>query len=292
MADYGQDWGGLFREGPSRYSDRKQMQASGIDSGRTGIDREQLEAAIRFHVLGRVAHLHQQAAVGESAASAYEQPCETIYFRTLLGALLERDPVYFRAMLEQLEIAQAPLIAVCQTLVMPISEELGRMWIDDRETFATISVASARLQLLVNHIAGASNSNSARTSPDRRRKILLARMPGDDHTLGLTVIAGCFTQEGWDVDGGADLEAGDASIAMIANGVYSVFGVSVGSSARLEDVRSVISKANRLRKRKQFKIGVGGPAVAGHVRDFLEMGADFAACDARQALSCAEEAVR
>lgn len=289
MADFGDDRGGLAQESPSGIVGRGHLRSGFNGIGGSAFRRALLEAAIREHVVGRVVRHHRHDDVEKHDHQLQEPPREGIYFKTLLGALLERDPIYFHAMLKQLEAEHAPLIAVCQTLVMPISAELGRMWLDDSETFATISVASARLQMLVNHMAA---SHSRNTPSDARRKILLARMPGEDHTLGLTVIAGCFTEEGWDVDGGADLEAGRTALAMISDGAYSVFGISVGSTARINDVQAVISKTDRLRRQKNFKIGVGGPAVAGRVREFLDIGADFAACDAREALSLAEEAVR
>ncbi len=289
MADYG-DYAGRFdKTPPSKIANQELDHPVFSGASRLHIDRAKLELAIRDHVVRRVVMNHQHDGGAPHAAPAEPPSREGIYFKTLLGALLERDSTYFQAMLDQLEAEEAPLIAICQTLVMPISAELGQMWLDDRETFATISLASARLQMLVNHIAV---SHSRNVPSDARRKILFARMPGDNHTLGLTVIAGCFTEEGWVVDGGADLEAGRATLDMIGAGDYAVFGISVGSTARLDDVAAIISKSDGLRRQKKFKIGVGGPAVGGRANAFLDIGADFAACDAREALSLAEEALR
>ncbi len=252
--------------------------------GFSGDDREHLEQAIRDHVVARVIGYHSD---GDRAAN--DHGGDGVYFRTLLGALLEPDPRYFHTILEHLTREQAPLIAVCETLVVPIANELGRMWLNDTETFVSISIASSRLQSLINQLA---QERNLAARGNREKKILLARMPGDDHTLGLTVIAACFSEEGWTVDGGADLEAGDAAFAMLANGDYSIFGVSLGTRAHLDGFASIVARTHGLRVSRKPKIGVGGPVVAANPEIYLDIGADFAAADARQAVSFAEDMIR
>ncbi|MCB1428119.1 MAG: cobalamin B12-binding domain-containing protein [Nitratireductor sp.] len=253
-------------------------------SDRAGSFSNRLQNAIKDHVAGRVAGLHG-VQVNRRAPEI-----SSVYFTELLAALLEPDPRYMRLMIERLENDNAPLLAICDTLVMPISAALGKMWEEDSQSFVNISVATARLQTLVNKLSYARQNF---VSTEQRHRIFLARMKGDSHTLGLSMLAACFRERGWDVDGGPDEEISDRVVARILKGNYEMFGLSINIDSQLGEVEPIIRKVVEMRNRStaRLKIAVGGPIVAERMDQFLEMGADLVTNNARDAVFGAQELI-
>ncbi|MCB1430624.1 MAG: cobalamin B12-binding domain-containing protein [Nitratireductor sp.] len=251
---------------------------------RVGSFSNRLQNAIRDHVAGKVAGLHgvrHKPGIPEVSS---------VYYTELLAALLEPDPRYIRLMIERLENDEAPLLAICDTLVMPISTVLGKMWEEDSQSFMNISVATARLQTLVNQL---SYSRQSFVSPEKRHRIFLARMKGDSHTLGLSMLAACFRERGWDVDGGPDEEISERAVSRVIKGNYSIFGLSINIDSQVGEVEPIIRKVAELRSRGRGKpkIAVGGPIVAERMDLFLDMGADLVTNNARDAVFGAQELI-
>lgn len=247
-----------------------------LRNARGTLDRGKLENAIRHHLFTH-----------EDAAAA--QPLEgTIHFRQFLSALLEPDGKYFDAVRIRLKSERVPLLVICETLIGPVSTELGRMWCDDRHSFGTITAASARMQLLLNNL---SDPPATSIGMEARPRILLMRMPGNDHTLGLSVIAAVFEDEGWSVDGGASLEMGADALRMVREGGYTVIGLSVSALNTPDEVRAAVKRLRKAAPGPDIRFLVGGASVARHLDAFRDCGADFIAADVRDALKLANGTV-
>lgn len=242
-------------------------------------DRSKLEEAIRHHF-----H-HDASGPAEYPTNSADG---TIHFRQFLSALLEPDPKYFRAALERLRSEQAPLLVICETLIVPVAEELGRMWCEDQQSFSAITIASSRLQLLLTSL---SDVEGPSFYDEERPRILLMRMPSNDHTLGLSVIASVFYEEGWSVDGGPSLQAGNRAYAMARDGGYRMIGISVAVGSTTKDVSSVVKNLRSACTDPETSILLGGPGLASRDTELHAAGADIVARDVRQAIQLANDMV-
>ncbi|WP_394690203.1 B12-binding domain-containing protein [Hoeflea sp.] len=238
-------------------------------------DRGKLEQAIRHHLF------HHEETPDTIRVEDMLDVDGTIHFRQFLSALMEHDPRYFRAALERLRQEHVPLLVICETLIVPIAEELGRMWCEDTESFASVTAASSRLQLLLTSLTDADGPSFY---DEERPRILLMRMPSNDHTLGLSVIASVFHDEGWMVDGGPSLQSGKRAYDMARNGGYKVIGVSLAVASTTQDVATVIKNIRAACRGSDTKILLGGPALARREDALHATGADIVALDVRQAV--------
>ncbi|OCW58509.1 cobalamin B12-binding domain-containing protein [Hoeflea olei] len=245
-------------------------------------DRSKLEQAIRHHF-----HFDGSATQPQDCTC---HPCDgTVHFRQMLSALLEKDPKYFRALLDRLRAERVPLLVICETLIVPVAEELGRMWCEDEESFSSVTAASSRLQLLLTSL---SESDGPSFCDSERPRILLMRMPSNDHTLGLSVIASVFHEEGWSVDGGPSLTAGNRAYAMARDGGYKVIGVSVTVGSSTASIAAIIRKIRAACPDPETAILIGGPSLASRQEELRAAGADILATDVRQAIQAANALVK
>lgn len=275
----GEEAGKMAGQAPDRHPlDR------GLNTGSSSGFRDLLEQAIEHHVIDEVVSHHDKElldAVRERAAVR----ANALLYKGVLAALLETNPNRFQRLLERLAASKMPILDICDDLVLPIAHELGRRWSDDTESFVTIAVAMSRLQRFVTELMAARRGLIA-VQPDKRA--LFARMPGNKHTLGISVISACFAEDGWIVDGGSDLEIGPQTKDLLIKTNYAFFGLSVGSLCSLHDVKNVLSDARTSVPGSRLCIGVGGPGLIGRGGMFVEMGADFEATDLRRAISTAD----
>ncbi|MEM5471699.1 cobalamin B12-binding domain-containing protein [Hoeflea sp. AS60] len=283
--------GGYEQSAPSRHFSRRPPAGSaarstllsGIASATRTMkteDRGKLEEAIRHH-------FHYESS---DTAEADQQAMDgTVYFGQFLSAILEKDPKHFRIGLERLRSERVPLLVICETLVIPIAEELGRMWCEDEQSFASVTAATARLQLLLTSLSDVGGPSFC---DEDRPRILLMRMPSNDHTLGLSVIASVFHEEGWSVDGGPSLQAGNQAYGMVRDGGYQMIGVSVAVGSSTQDVSSVIKKIRSACLTPSLSILVGGPSLASREAELYANGADVVALDVRQAIQMANQIIK
>ncbi|WP_420408727.1 cobalamin B12-binding domain-containing protein [Hoeflea sp.] len=241
-------------------------------------DRGKLEQAIRHHLF------HHEDTPEPFRAEDMLGVDGTIHFRQFLSALMEHDPRYFRAALERLRNEHVPLLVICETLIVPIAEELGRMWCEDVESFASITAASSRLQVLLSSL---SEADGPSFYDEERSRILLMRMPSNDHTLGLSVISAVFQDEGWVVDGGPSLQTGKRAYAMLRDGGYQLVGVSVAAGSTTEDIAAVVRKLRKASADQPTRILLGGASLGDRHAEIKAAGADIVASDVRQAIQMA-----
>lgn len=250
------------------------LRGSGSQSQMGTADRSRLEEAIRHHF-----HHHETAA--DNGASDRRLMDGTVHFRQFLSTLLEKDPKHFRAALDRLRSERAPLLVICETLIVPVAEELGRMWCEDQQSFASITAATARLQLLLNSLADVEGPSF---HDEERPRILLMRMPSNDHTLGLSVISSVFHEEGWSVEGGPSLQAGNRAYGMAREGGYRMIGVSVAVGSTVDEISAIIKKIRTACPNPSMSILLGGACLSDRAPELKAAGADIVALDVRQAI--------
>lgn len=208
------------------------------------------------------------------------------YRSALAEALVQPDPRGHREMIEELQRSDIPMHTLAIHLFSPVAAQLGRLWCDDETDFIQVAVASTRLGMIVNHLS----QNRSQTIRDRQRarRVLLARTQGAMHTIGVSIVASCFRDMGWDVDGGADLELDDNLYMRLSNSSYALLGISVGRVDEVNECAEAVRRVQSIRALHRMKIAVGGPAVMKHPIAFSGIGADMVAKSALEVMQLAD----
>lgn len=277
------------------------------DTQLTSQDMSVLETVIRERVSKLVSSQHLDPAASDPAllsgtdidmrlhpehdrrARALPSADQAIGFReAFLTSLIDPDPRHHRDIIEELLQAGIPMQTLAIHLFCPVATQLGVYWCNDETDFMQVTVASTRLNTIVNHVTHAGGL-LANPHPSAKR-VLLARSKGTQHTLGVTLVRMCFRDMGWIVDGGADLEIGDTLFMRLSERPYQLLGLSIGQLEEIEDCTHAIQRCRSDVRTRPTIIALGGAAVVSHPNDFQRIGADIIARSALEALHLADQA--
>ncbi len=291
--------------GDPPYGGEARSGLSKSDTRLTSLDQRILESAIRDSVPRIVSAGHSELSMesqdGEMPSDvdfhlypeldpkARELPGteKAISYRAALTeALINADPRGHREMIEELQRSDLPMHTLAIQLFSPVAAQLGRLWCNDETDFIQVAVASTRLGMIVNHLS--QNRSQAIRDRQKVRRVLLARTQGALHTIGVSIVASCFRDMGWDVDGGADLELDDSLYLRLSNSSYSLLGISVGRVDEVDQCAAAIRRVQSSRSTSTMKIAVGGPAVMKNPRAFGSIGADMVARSALEVMHLAD----
>lgn len=225
----------------------------------------------------------------DSVASQLPGTDKAISYRNALKeALIDIDPRAHRAMIEELQASGVPMQTLAIHLFSPVAARLGDQWCDDEIDFMLVAVASTRLSMIINHLSHLSAQRTQSQDDRPVRRVLLARTGKAAHTIGVAIVASCFREMGWMVDGGADTELDDTIHKRLSNTPYHLLGISVGQVDQVEECTRTIRRIHATPTPRRLKIAVGGPAVLANPDAFNRIGADIVAQSALQVVSYAD----
>lgn len=202
----------------------------------------------------------------------------------LFDALLVSDDTFLHTVVPTLMDHGINLDEFYDKVLSAVVGRLGTMWCDDTIDFVAIEMISARMRLLCRELTRKRAMTQPPSDVFERPSVLLARGSGDGHTLGLTIVEAFFREAGWRVSGGAYLTPGEALDSVVSETPYSVvafsFGLASGDNPEkhIEEVRKRSANSN-------IKIGIGGLGVVVNSARYAQVGADFIAMDARDAVN-------
>ncbi len=171
-------------------------------------------------------------------------------------------------------------------LLAPAAQELGRMWDEDLCSFTDVTVAVGRIQRVLRALSPAFGQEVG--YPQNGRRVLLLPAPGEQHTFGLTIVAEFFRRAGWEVVGDSEARTADPA-ALVRSEWFDVIGISVGSDARLDWLKSGIGAIRNASRNRNIGVLVGGPSFAADRERVREVGADGTASDGQQAPVMADQ---
>ena len=164
---------------------------------------------------------------------------------------------------------------------------LGEWWVQDRCTFADVTIGTGCLQAVMRDL-GPEFRVALECGPAAVR-VLLAPAPGEQHTFGLCMVADFFIREGMDV---CVSESAEGALVRLRRGdAYEIAGLSAGCHVRLTAVAECVAGFRAASSNRRLGIMVGGPVFVGHPEYAARVGADATATDGRDAARVARELV-
>lgn len=203
----------------------------------------------------------------------------------MVRTVLRGDLVAAGALLAQHRARNLPLERIYLELLAPVARRLGVMWQEDRCDFTAVTIGLCCLQQLV-----LENSHAFGPRPGRRdteRRILLAPVPGEQHSFGLLMVGEFFRRQGWDVCSGTGATVREL-VATTRKQWFSMVGFSLSCETRLDTVAQLIREIRRASRNPHVGVMVGGQPFAERPELAVLVGADATASDGQQAVLKAE----
>ena len=246
-----------------------------------GEDRKRrLARTIEAEIIPRLMLAHRPAplAVPEGRASATCVP-------EFLALVMKPEAEEVKTFVEGLRTDGWSLEMLYLDLMAPTARKLGELWEADLCDFTEVTIGLGRLHNVLLELSMTFRADS--TPWSRGRKALLVPAPGEQHTLGLSMVAEFFRRSGWEVHG--DKAGARCSVAdMVRNEWFDLVGFSAGSDCRIESVAAEILAIRRASKNPAIAVMVGGPIFLAHPEMVAQVGADAMAIDAPDAVLQAE----
>ncbi len=188
-----------------------------------------------------------------------------------------RATTYFKDMID----GGTSVETLFQDLVGPTARRLGELWDEDINSIMDVTQGMGHLQQIVRTFAPDFRADPSKL-PTSRRALLMA-MPGEKHTLGISLIEEYFRREGWAVWGGP-VQTLDEVVALVGTMWFDVIGLSASRVADPEKFSLDIRIIREAARNRNLAILIGGlpflqdPGLAAIV------GADVTAADGSSAL--------
>ena len=247
----------------------------------------QLTQFIRSQVIPRLAVAHGLPQKSKHAAVVTEKPSPEA-LSALADLAIREDSSAIVAYIEALVERGVPIEDAYLEWLAPAARQMGCDWESDRTDFSSVTIGMWKLQQAMHALSATFlKSTVAIKSP---RRVLLASVPGEQHTMGLFMVSEFFRRAGWDV--WSELPADYEDVVGKARGEwFDLVGLSVGGDHKLEALTQAVAALRRASRNADVLVMLGGPILASNPEIAVVVGADFTAGDARSAVTRAEKAV-
>lgn len=169
-------------------------------------------------------------------------------------------------------------------LLEPAAQHLGDLWSEDKIDFVDVTLGVGRLQRLVHAFERLDEV------PDflEKRKVLLACAPGDQHSMGSTIVQKFLRAAGWHVWTCAS-ERMEEAADIAAREWFGVIGFSLSSDVNMEALAATVARVREFSLNPKVGIMVGGPAIQRHPEWVAKVGADGTAANGPAAVILAKK---
>ena len=240
-----------------------------------------LRRIVAEHVVPRLLALHNQAAANDDEPPLAPQTSD---IDALTALVLGPDNGQAFDFMLGLKDRGISLDSLHTELLEPTARHLGDLWNEDRIDFVDVTLGVGRLQRLVHVFEGLDQV------PDyvEKRKVLLACAPGEQHSLGSTIVQKFLRAAGWHVWTCATPRMEDAA-DLAAREWLGVVGFSLGSDQHREGLAQAIARVRELSLNRKVGVMVGGSAIARHPEWVADVGADGTAANGPAAVILAKK---
>lgn len=114
----------------------------------------------------------------------------------LCRALLSNDPYAGAAMISRLGSEKTSAEDIYTLYLTAAARRLGEMWEADEISFAEVTIGASRILAIMREL----RETFRPKRPLSDRAALFAAVPGEQHTIGITMAADLLRREGWDID--------------------------------------------------------------------------------------------
>ncbi len=181
-------------------------------------------------------------------------------------------------------VARSGLLKAEAHVIQPSLYSVGEKWEGNQ-----VSVAQEHLSTSIAKLAMARGLLDTDPPALNGRKILLACVQENEHTVGLQMVADAFQLGGWDVQFlGANVPT-ESLVTHATTWKPDVVGVSVSFAQQLRSVKDVVSRLHQTCGDERPRVMVGGLAINRFERLAAAVGADASSSNAIAAVAVATQ---
>lgn len=158
-------------------------------------------------------------------------------------------------------------------LLAPSARRLGGLWLDDTVSFFDVSIATGNLQHMMRFVALDLDPSAMR--PDTGRSIVVAPVPGDQHSFGAAMAAEFFRKDGWRVHYEPE-PSRQSLVDVVADMWVDAVGLSVAADRDLSALRHTIAALRESSRNRRLLVVAGGEGLSRKPQLIAEIGADAA----------------
>ena len=199
------------------------------------------------------------------------------FIQEVIGTDDAAAPAFVRALMED----GVTVESIFLDLLGPTARDLGIRWEDDECSFVDVTVALGRLQRVLRDLSQTFQTDAQR-DPDGAGHVLLTCLPGEQHTLGLILVAEFLMRDGFRVLVGAPWSESDL-LTQVRTEWFDVIGFSAGCDSRIGHLKREIARIRAASRNPDVRILVGGQVFSLEQDLVKRVGADGWARDAREA---------
>lgn len=245
--------------------------------------RTELARTIETEIIPRLMLAHRGPGAVRQAPRVAEPIVITDADITDFAEIIVRKPLSAaRAHLDGLRDRGLTAEALITTVLSATARHLGVLWEQDRCTFVDVTVGLSRLQQLL-RVYGPAFEASPAPAVERGR-VLLAVVPGEQHTFGLAVVEEFFRRAGWHVQS-EFLPSQPILLEHVRTEWFDLVGLSASGEVAATGVASVVKAVRATALNKKLHIMLGGNLFVPDPALALSLGADFGARDAAEAVN-------
>ncbi len=159
---------------------------------------------------------------------------------------------------------------------------LGQWWISDHLDFASLTMATGRLQDIVRNWEARFLRSATPLTGTHQYQAMLLNEFNDQHSLGVLMLQSFFKRDGWNVHNTWGMQEDDL-IDRIASSQVHLVGLSICTDRRLPLTRRLIRALRERSLNPSLLIMLGGPLVLAQPELVDDLGADWLAGHADQA---------
>jgi MerR family transcriptional regulator, light-induced transcriptional regulator len=182
--------------------------------------------------------------------------------------LLHQDAAAALRFLQEELAPVVPERAALYAYIAAVSRLLGDRWDADQVTFVQVTVSVGKLYALVRSIGAGREARVIGQDP--RRVALFASVPGEQHTLGVTIAAELFREAGWQIDLQV-ARSHDELLARANETRPSVVGISLSNKAGLAPLARLVVALRLALPGILIAVAGGADADADMLRNLVDL---------------------
>ena len=208
--------------------------------------------------------------------------------KAFVELVLQKDAQVATEFARRLLAKGVPLVSVYTDLLTISAQQLGDMWAQDTLDFANITLAACQLTKVFRSLQ---EDKPACPVGVGSASILLATLPGSQHSLGIQILGDLFEREAWNVQ--ISIAEPIETIAnVVAINRFDVVGISVSALTNCPDLHLLMKQVRARSLNPKVSIVLGGALVSCEAGVLDDAGADFVTSDPAAAIDWAAKAVR
>jgi len=273
----------LGRHVPARAARRTVETA--VDDTTDGSQKSRLDLVIEAEIIPRLMVAHS-ISVGQVA---YQDPpvqttLDEVDIDAFIRHVLKDDIAVAFAFIDALRDQGLPMESVFLDILTPAARRLGTLWETDDVTFADVTVGLSKLQQILRVLSPGSGVDEDARPVGRR--ILLAAVPGDQHTFGVFMVEEFFRRAGWDVVT-CVMESSSELAELVSAEPFDVIGFSTSNDELIPVLERDVPRLVKGSRNPEIRILVGGGCFRDNPALVKQVGADGTAADGREAVALA-----